>query len=905
MIPLKILHLEDDEKDAIIIKKTIQEEFEHAIIKKVDTQGDYETELKKEKFDLILSDFSLPGFDGIKALNIAQKLVPETPYIYVSGHIGEDRAIDALKLGATDYVLKDKLVKLIPAIKRALKEVEVKEENKRIENNLKESEEKFRTIVNNFPVVLFMTDENGIATFSRGKGFEISGIKSENLVGANIADMYKGISFKLINGIVISGKEAFNNALRGEIQNGVIFLNDRFYETKLLPYFDDLKNIKGIIGISLDVTELISTQNQLKESEETFRKIFESAPIGMARLTSNGNYLSANLVLQKMLGYSEEELKSMNLDDITFGEDKIKSKEMFYNLISDESNYVKFEKRYITKSGKIIWTNITSTAVKNKEGNILFLITMIENINERKEAEIALKESETRFKDLAALLPLTVFEINLTRQITYVNKTGLKTFLYSEEDIQKGLTIDKIPHSKDLKFIFERFEQVLKGKQFGGLEFTAVRNDGTEFPCIVYSNAILKDDRPAGIRGILIDNTERHNTLEELVMAKERAEEMNKLKTIFLANMSHELRTPLIGILGFADILKEELKKEENMDMVNTIYDSGTRLLETLNLILDLSRIEAGKVQILYKAFDVIEVVKELVKLFQSISQKKELYLKIETPFEKLEVELDERMFHSVIKNLISNAVKYTAKGGVTIKIEFEERKENGILIVGVSDTGIGISEENQEIIFDEFRQISEGYSRNFEGTGLGLTIAKNFVQKMGGDIKLKSRQGKGSTFKVSLPAKVINIKSAEKENTPESVLKDVAASEKNNIPVIPEILLVDDDDITASVIKLYFKNIYIIDWAIDGEAALEKVNTKRYDLILMDVNLKSNLNGMDVTKLIRSIPDYKDTPIIACTAYAMKSDKKKFLDAGCTDYLSKPFTRDQLKKTIDSVLTK
>jgi len=878
---IKILHIEDDDSDALLIQKTIQSEIENVNIKWVSQQKDFESALKNEKYDLIMSDFSLPNFSGIKAFEVAQNLAPDTPYIYVSGHIGEDRAIEAFKRGATDYVLKDKLKKLVPAIKRALLEADEKAKRKEFEEAFKGSEQKLKTIIDNIPIVLFMVNLEGVTTFARGKGFEISGIKSEGLIGQNIAEVYRDVPFELLNGKVINGKEAFLNVLKGETLEGVILYNGRYNDTKMMPYFSDDNKIIGIIGISHDITELINIQNKLKESEELYRTIFESAPIGIARISPDGRYLSANIVLQNILGYTEDELTTMHLEDITYHEDKTKTLVQFTKAISTKSNIVNLEKRYINKYGVIIWVNITSTAIKDKNGEVQFLITMIENINERKIAQLALTESESRYKELTALLPQTIFEINNDLIIIYINKAGLELFMYSEKDLENKLKFEQLIDVSDRELILNHLSQLTIKENIEEIEFTALRKDGTTVPCVIYINKIIKDNIPVGIRGILIDNTERNKILNDLVIAKDRAEEMNRLKSNFLANMSHELRTPLIGILGFSDILKSEIEDDEHRKMVNTIFESGNRLHETLNLILDLSRIEANRIQIKNEVFDAIFIVKDILQLFEGVAETKSLYLKLETPMKKFEVELDERMFRSIIKNLVSNAIKYTTKGGITVNVNKQERKGQHWIIINIIDTGLGIEKENQEIIFEDFRQVSEGFARNFEGVGLGLTITKNFTEKLGGDIKLESTPGKGSTFTVSIPYQTT----------------------KNHNHNFPEILLVDDDEVAFRLTKMILSKNYRVEHSTNGNDALKKVEKKKYSAILMDINLKSEMDGMETTKLIRKIPGYKEIPIIALTAYAMVGDEDKFLEAGCSHYLSKPFKNKDLLKILKDAI--
>ncbi len=752
---INILHLEDDDNDAMLIHETIFSELTQCKIKRVSNKNAFEEALINEKFDLILSDFALPSFDGLSALKIAKELAADVPYIYVSGYIGEERAIEALKMGATDYVLKDKIIKLLPAINRALSEHEEKEKNKLIRRSLKVEEEKFLSIVNNFPVVLFMTDNKGVPIFSQGKGFIISGIKSEELLGKNLIELYKDVPFELLEGKTIKAGEAFAEALKGNIQNGIIYLDGRYDDTKLLPYYNEDNKISGIIGILHDITDLVNTRNKLRDSEELYRSIFESAPIGMARISPSGNYLDANIALQKMLGYDENEFRSLNISDVTFDDDKVQSKTLFNKVISNELNIVSFEKRYRSKSGDLFWTNLTSKVVKDSKGKTLYLLSMLENINDKKLAALALRESEKRFKDLAELLPQTVFEANINMIVTYLNQEGLVTFQYSEDDLSNGIAIQQVVYSKESGFLLEKFAETLRGKLLGGIELMAIRKDGSEFPCLVYARPIIANDKAVGLRGILLDITKNKQTLEELIQAKEKAEEMSRLKSNFLANMSHELRTPLIGILGFSDILRNELSNSQYVDMIEAIFVSGNRLLETLNLILDLSKIESDSLQINNSFFNLIDMVNQTIESLRSTVETKGLYIELDTALQNFNVNLDERMCKEVIENLINNGVKFTAKGGVIIKVEKEITDSKEFAIIKIIDTGIGIPEESQKLIFEEFRQVSEGYSRKYEGAGLGLTITKHFVEKMNGIISLESESNKGTVFTIKLPSNI------------------------------------------------------------------------------------------------------------------------------------------------------
>ena len=289
------------------------------------------------------------------------------------------------------------------------------------------------------------------------------------------------------------------------------------------------------------------------------------------------------------------------------------------------------------------------------------------------------------------------------------------------------------------------------------------RKDQTTFSTLVEEN-ILRDSKNniIGIRTTIQNITKLKNAEKEMIEAKEKAEQMNRLKTNFLANMSHELRTPLIGILGYAEFLENELKDKELKKMARIIKSSGERLHKTLNNILDISKIETEKQQVNIKEYDLIKYLIEQIELFRAAAEGKGLSLKFETKEEILKAYIDEEMFVSIINNLLDNAIKYTNTGGVTLIAKRE--KENAV--IEIIDTGIGVHEDLYDLIFEPFRQASEGYGRSHEGTGLGLTLVKKYTELMGGTIALKNKledissglptnmhsKAGGSTFVLKLP---------------------------------------------------------------------------------------------------------------------------------------------------------
>ena len=397
-----------------------------------------------------------------------------------------------------------------------------------------------------------------------------------------------------------------------------------------------------------------------------------------------------------------------------------------------------------------------------------------------------------------------------------------------------------------------------------------------------------------------LERTKYENELEE---AKNRAEEMNKLKSSFLANMSHELRTPLIGILGFSDILKDLYTNKEQKEYTNIIKTSGLRLLETLNLILDLSKIESGQLQIQKKEINVVSLIQDTIKILNINAEEKGLFIKITGNEKNIITLLDERMLREIIINLVNNSIKFTQTGGITIDIKTEVVNKDKLLVISVSDTGIGIAEDKLEMIFDPFRQASEGYNRVFQGTGLGLTITKKYVEALKGNIKVESTSEKGTSFIVSLPITESDIIVEEySSNVDVNILKEELTNENKEKG---KILFVDDDDITRNYIKLILKEHYVIDLALNGEEAIEMIKSNAYSAIVLDINLGAGMSGVETLNEIKKIPGCLNIPILAITGYAMNGDKENLLNLGFKYYLSKPFDKNELILILNKMLDK
>ncbi|HNX38054.1 MAG TPA: PAS domain S-box protein [Candidatus Cloacimonadota bacterium] len=403
--------------------------------------------------------------------------------------------------------------------------------------------------------------------------------------------------------------------------------------------------------------------------------------------------------------------------------------------------------------------------------------------------------------------------------------------------------------------------------------------------------------------GIKEDITLQKKMTQDLIKARDEAEQLNRLKSTFLANMSHELRTPMVGILGYSELLQEMIKDEAQKEMVNTINSSGKRLLTTLNMILDLSRIEANDQEISMTVFNLVDFIRNQVKLFRAHATKRKLTLEMSSDTPKLLLYSDIRLLEHVVSDLINNAIKFTEKGSIQVHVGTVINETGRFATISISDTGIGIPKDRQEVIFEGFRQVSEGYDRSYDGTGLGLTISKKYVQMLGGSITVESQINRGSTFTVSFPEQFLR-DGDQREAMQNQQFRKGSNPHGEGSNQKPVLLLIDDDEVSYRLMERVLRDIAILDHAETGETGISMAKQTKYPVILVDINLRKGMSGLHLLKELRNLPSYMQVPVIAVTAYSMVGDKERFLAAGCTHYLSKPYDHEELRDLIRGVIS-
>ena len=655
---------------------------------------------------------------------------------------------------------------------------------------------------------------------------------------------------------------------------------------KIIKY----KNKTVGVGTIRDITERKKTEKIIKENEKKQRIILNTFKDGIKITTPDYKIYYANSALQKRIGRNpvgEDCFKAIyNLDK--------KCSWCIYEKLKNEKKDINYELNL--KKGNIYEVNNILLDNSNK-------LTVYQDVTERKQSEEALKESENKFKTITSAAGEAIILMNNKGDIDFWNKAAEKIFGYTEKEISNKNLHKIIVPKKYLQThykTFPIFQKTGKGAAVNKtVELEGKRKNGEIFPIELTISAIQIKGKWNAI-GIVKDITERKNYEQSLKKAKQAADTANRLKSEFLANMSHEIRTPMTAILGFSDILKGRLKDEKQIKFANIIHKSGNNLLELINDILDLSKIEAGQIKIQKESANIRVIFKDINLTFAEIVERKNIKFNLEIS-ENIPARaiVDRFRIRQVLLNLVSNAVKFTEDGSVTVFVETLSGQKKDAerfvkLIIKVIDTGIGIPEKDIGIIFDSFRQVDGQETRKYGGTGLGLAITKKLVELLDGTISVKSKVGEGTTFTVEIN----NIEIDEKD------IKEIDKQEFSEIKINnANILHVEDNKDIRDMVELIFENDKInIEQVETGKQALEVLKKYTPDIILMDIQLPE-VSGVEITKNIRKNDKLRNVPIIALTAHATTEEIDKF-SPFFDDYITKPINKNLLKEIVSKHLT-
>jgi PAS domain S-box-containing protein len=795
------------------------------------------------------------------------------------------------------------------------------------EESAKKNEERYRILFENINDAVFVhefTSDGMPGRFMEvnQKACERLGYTREELLTMRPSDIDDPESYAAVPGIMkklVRDKHA--------VWEGVhVTRNGKKIPVEISNHLFTLDGKPVILATVRDITDRKKTEDLLRRSEEKYRKIFENIQDIFYQADIDGKIVEISPSIERYSGYKPEELIGTKVEDVYLDpSDRTRLMDVLA-LNGEVEDYIV---RLKTKIGKEVFASANIHILSGADGEIIGVEGSLRDVSERILAESKLKENESLLikqnEEYAALnqelrwrneqMQMINNELQQASDIFMNIRTGLH--IYHLEDIDDDSTLRMI----GVNPAGERLTGIAAKDMLGNTldeNFPGLREKGIpqEYARVVrtkvakqFDELLYSDDRvvegaftfnafplPDNCVGISFENvSEQYKAREaiiesnrQLIEAKEKAEESDRLKSAFLANMSHEIRTPMNGIMGFSMMLADPLLPKETRDSyIRIVNSSCEQLLHIVNDIIDISKIEAGQIEVNESAFDLKILLNEVYTFYSSITREKGIKLELDQTRCNLThnafIISDRTKLRQIFDNLLSNAVKFTPSGRIIMRCELRD----GFIRFKVEDTGIGIESELQNIIFERFRQVESSFTKTYGGTGLGLAISKAYIEKLGGNIGVRSEFGIGSVFSFKLPYKPASDVNISEENVSRFRPLDLGMT----------ILVVEDEEINWLYLNEILKNRVRVLRAVTGRETIEKVKQNAdIDIILMDIKLP-DINGLELTKIIKSING--KIKVIAQTAYALSGDRESVIASGCSGYISKPVNRDELLNLI------
>ncbi len=768
-------------------------------------------------------------------------------------------------------------------------------ERKKAEDALKKSEQRFRMVVENMIEGLGIADMEGVLTYANPILGKILDREPSELPGHRFTDFLDQENKEIFNKqqenrkLGKSGK--YTMAIKRENKDTVHILATGH------PVFDDHGEFAGSFGVVTDVTELKRTEENLK----LFKTISDQANYGVGIANPEGMLIYCNETFARMHGYQSKEVIGLNLS-VFHNKDQMPEVIFLNKKLLNEGSFSAEEVWHTRTDGSVFLTLMNAVIIKNESGDMYLSATAVD-ITDQKKAENELREKEEQVRLLLSSTAEAIFGLDLDGNCSFCNPACIKMTGYDSESDLLGKNMHSLihhTHADGTPFPQEDCPIVMSyrnGDEIHTDEEVFRRRDGTSFPVEYWSHPIWKNEEVIGAVVTFLDITERKRFDHMIVKAKEASEAANRSKSEFLANMSHEIRTPMNAIIGMSHILLDSETTAEQKKHIEIIKASADNLLSIINDILDISKIEAGKIELESEDFNIWKIVENVDNILYKTAHDKGLEFTciIDRDVPRF-FKGDAVRISQILLNMGSNAVKFTDKGEVAIRVLLADDSEYfSVIRFTVSDTGIGISPDSVNNLFKPFSQVHTENKSLYGGTGLGLLISKRLTEMMGGEIGVESEQGKGATFWFTVVLE-------KGEEVPEKF------TEPGQVPESTKslhILLAEDNLFNREIVLNILKKHTIV-VAENGRQALDALKKEKFDLILMDVQMPK-MNGIEATTVIRDplsdIPDH-DVPIIAMTAFAMKGDREKCLTAGMNGYVSKPVDPKKLADAINELFS-
>ena len=754
-------------------------------------------------------------------------------------------------------------------------------ERKAAEKILKQSEARYKNLFESSPLGMILEDLDGTIISVNSAFCSEYGYEPIELIGKNIRTLANVENIEKvrrnIDHIIRFGK--LTTQIKATTKSG------QEIDLELTETLIDLPDgRKGILSISKNITAQLLAEKDRWASELKTKAIIDALP-------DNIFVLDKDCVFVECFVQSEDQLLLKPEDFINKPVEKV--------LTPSLATMTKNAVSQVLSTGKPAeydYELIINNQIKHYEARMVMLdkshtLTLVRDITEKKNTEKAVQQQNTFIATLLDSIPNPLFYMNKNSIYLGVNKAFTEFFGIKKEDI-----VGKSMFEWDARHLALRNhadDQLI----FDGRENTQLRDrkirmkDGSERNVLLSKSAFHSPEGDVeGLIGLIVDITERKKNEEELLAAKEKAEESDKLKTSFLNNLNHEIRTPLNAILGFADLLFEEVSAEEKREFVQIINSNAEQLLRIIDDVLIVSRLDAERLGIDELNFSIAPFLNDLRMTFANACTDKNLFITLDIKDEKnTEIRTDRAKLRQALTGLLDNAVKYTFSGGITLGYEIVGKD----IRISVSDTGIGIPPKDLTRIFGRFYRGEKPQQLAIRGNGLGLSIVEGLVKLLKGKIEVSSTLGSGSVFTIVLPGIVV-------ENQSESIIDISTQPQKDKQPRYHFLIAEDEDDNFEFLRVLLSGYALLIHRARNGAEVINLLERNTYDMVLMDIKMPV-MDGLEATKIIHS--KYPNMPIVVQTAYSQPDDLRMIMEAGASDVLIKPINKEDFYQVIQMLL--
>ena len=766
---------------------------------------------------------------------------------------------------------------------------------KQVEQQLRVSEQRFKTLFDFMPVSVLIHDPvSGEVLDTNQETFRRYGC--QNLAELQEMSLWSDPPYAEADALV-----HIRNAAAGETQ-----YFEWYTKTKTGKEFWEEVSLKRltlgdrdiVLGTAMDITERKRAEQALRQSHDELRHYFDQPLVGMLTAKHDKSTLRVNQRFCEMVGYSMEEMQSLDWSTITHPDDIAENQKYQEQALRGEIDSYQVEKRYIHKDGHTVYVHLVSSCIYDAQGRPDYFIGMVLDISARKQAEEARRQSDELFRLAFENATIGTCLVSLQGRLTKVNLALCEMLGYAREELE-GMTVNDLAYPDDTALsanfianaishpdhghaLFEKRYQHKQGHLVWGWVSSSLVHDAQGQPLYFISH--------------VQDITERKQAELELIQARQAAEAANQAKSAFLANMSHELRTPLNAVLGFAQILRQDpALGETQQNQARSIQRGGEYLLTLINDILDLAKIEAGRFELFPEIWDTPSFFQELEYMFRLRAEQKDLYFQYQAaPDLPYTLRSDDKRLRQVVLNLLGNAMKFTEHGSVSLRTDYAD----GRLRLAIEDSGIGMTAADLAQIFEPFQQAGDSRYKT-QGTGLGLAISRRLVEAMGGSLSVDSIPGQGSTFRVEIPVEVVGSAVLPPAETLGTITGYLPAGEGE----VLRLLITDDLADNRQVLRGLLEPLgFIVTEADSGERCLELAPVWRPDLILMDLRMPG-LDGLETARRLRVTPECRTTPVVVVSASNFAEDRAASEAAGCNAHLGKPVQRAELLEALGALL--